>query len=177
MDSHRGGDLIVDDELADITEGFQVRTVDGARGLVGGISFQSVSEVCKRASGRAWLEAFQGAEHDLRINVNGFRVDSVAGLSVAGLIGGGGRVELLAELFNMAINRSNRHGLGETSKGGAVVVSIGCHLGSFSISLTLIMGRDTRDVMGGFAEDREISRAKEAESAPHHSVSIVIAVR
>ena len=77
----------------------------------------------------------------------------------------------------MAVNGGNRHGLGEASKGRAVVVCISCHLGSFSISLTLIIGRHTRDVMSGFVDDRKISRAKEAESAPHHSVSIVIAVR
>ena len=151
--------------------------VIGARRLVGGISLESVSEVCKRASSCAWFEAFQSAQHYLGINVNGLGVNSVAGLAVLGLIGSRWGVELFAKLFNVAINSGDRHGLGEGSKGRAVIVCISCHLGSFSISLTLIMGGDTRDVMGGFVEDREISRAEEAESAPHHSVSIVIAVR
>ena len=143
---------------------------------MGGISLESVSEVCKRTSSCAWFEVFQSAHHCLGVNVNGLGVNSVAGLSMLGLIGSGWRVEAFAELFHMAVNGGNRHGLGEASKGRAVVVCISCHLGSFSISLALVEGGDARDVMGSFVESREVSRAEQAESASHHSVSIVLAV-
>ena len=151
--------------------------VIGARRLVSGISFESVGEVCKRTSSCAWFEMLQSAQHDFGVNVNSLRVNSVAGLSMLGLIGSGWRVELFAELFHVAVNSGNRHGLGEASKGRAVVVCISCHLGSFSISLALIEGGDARDVMGSFVESSEVSRAEQAESASHHGVGIVIAVR
>ena len=151
--------------------------VIGARRLVSGISFESVGEVCKRTSSCAWFEMLQSAQHDFGVNVNSLRVNSVAGLSMLGLIGSGWRVELFAELFHVAVNSGNRHGLGEASKGRAAVVCISCHLGSFSISLALIEGGDARDVMGSFVESREVSRAEQAEPASHHSVGIIIAVR
>ena len=151
--------------------------VIGARRLVGGISLESVSEVCKRTSSCAWFEVLQSAQHYGGVNVNGLGVNSVAGLAVLGLIGSGWGVELLAKFLNVAINGGNRHRLGEASKGRAVVVCISCHLGSFSISLALIEGGDARDVMGSFVESREVSRAEQAESASHHSVGIIIAVR
>ena len=151
--------------------------VIGARRLVSGISFESVGEVCKRTSSCAWFEMLQSAQHYFGVNVNGLGVNPVAGLSMLGLIGSGWRVEAFAELFHMAVNGGNRHGLGEASKGRAVVVCISCHLGSFSISLALIEGGDARDVMGSFVESSEVSRAEQAESASHHGVGIVIAVR
>ena len=58
--------------------------VIGSRRLVSGISFESVGEVCKRTGSCAWFEAFQSAQHYLGINVNGLRVNSVAGLAVLG---------------------------------------------------------------------------------------------
>ena len=177
MDSHCGGDLIVDDELTNVTEGFQVGVVIGSRRLVSGISFESVGEVCKRTSSCAWFEMLQSAQHDFGVNVNSLRVNSVAGLSMLGLIGSGWRVELFAELFHVAVNGGNRHGLGEASKGRAVVVCIGCHLSSFSISLALIRGGDAMDVVSGFVKSREVSKTELAETTPHHNIGIICAVR
>ena len=151
--------------------------VIGARRLVSGIGFESVSKICKRTSSCAGFEVFQGAQHDFGVNVNGFGVDSVARLSVLGLVGGGRWVELFAKLFNMAINGGNGHGLGETCKGRAVVVCISCHLGGFSIGLALIRSGDAADVVGGFVKSGEVPETELAETTPHHNISIVFAVR
>ena len=93
------------------------------------------------------------------------------------MIGGGWRVELFAKFFHVAVNGGNGHGLGETGKGRAVVVCIGCHLSSFSISLALIKGGDAMGVVSGSVEGREVSKTELTETTPYQSISIVCAMR
>ena len=93
------------------------------------------------------------------------------------MVGSGRRVELFAEFFHMAVNGGNGHGLGETGKGRTVVVCIGCHLSSFSISLALIKGGDAMGVVSGSVEGREVSETELTETTPYQSISIVCAMR
>ena len=64
----------------------------GVSWLIGSIGFEGVSEIGKGASSSAGLEVLEGAEHDVRVNVNSVFIDPVAGLLVLGLIGCGFRV-------------------------------------------------------------------------------------